>query len=55
MFESERLVLTLNPKSKKVWFLVGLWVCGKVERRTSRDLPGRLDGKFNVPVLLARV
>lgn len=28
---------------------------GRYERWTSRDLPGRLDGKFNVPVLLARV
>ena len=28
---------------------------GRYERWTSRDLPGRLDGKFTVPVLLARV
>jgi nucleotide-binding universal stress UspA family protein len=28
---------------------------GRYERWTSRDLPGRLDGKFAVPVLLCRV
>lgn len=28
---------------------------GRYERWTSRDLPGRLDGKFSVPVLLCRV
>ncbi len=28
---------------------------GRYERWTSRDLPGRLDGKLAVPVLLARV
>jgi len=28
---------------------------GRYDRWTSRDLPGRLDGKFAVPVLLARV
>jgi nucleotide-binding universal stress UspA family protein len=28
---------------------------GRYERWTSRDLPGRLDGKFTVPVLLCRV
>ena len=32
-FESERSVLTLNPKSKKGWLLAGLWVCGKVAVR----------------------
>lgn len=28
---------------------------GRYERWTSRDLPGRLDGKFGIPVLLCRV
>jgi nucleotide-binding universal stress UspA family protein len=28
---------------------------GRLERWTSRDLPGRLDGKLGVPVLLCRV
>lgn len=28
---------------------------GRYERWTSRDLPGRLDGKFSIPVLLCRV
>jgi nucleotide-binding universal stress UspA family protein len=28
---------------------------GRFERWTSRDLPGRLDGKLSMPVLLARV
>jgi len=28
---------------------------GRYERWTSRDLPGRLDGKFAVPVMLCRV
>lgn len=28
---------------------------GRYQRWTSRDLPGRLDGKFSVPVLLCRV
>jgi len=28
---------------------------GRYERWTSRDLPGRLDGRFTVPVLLCRV
>jgi nucleotide-binding universal stress UspA family protein len=28
---------------------------GRFDRWTSRDLPSRLDGKFAVPVLLARV
>jgi nucleotide-binding universal stress UspA family protein len=28
---------------------------GRYDRWTSRDLPGRLDGKFSVPVLLVRV
>jgi nucleotide-binding universal stress UspA family protein len=28
---------------------------GRYERWTSRDLPGRLDGKLSVPVLLVRV
>ena len=28
---------------------------GRYKRWTSRDLPGRLDGKFGIPVLLCRV
>jgi nucleotide-binding universal stress UspA family protein len=35
--------------------LGGKRFAGRYERWTSRDLPGRLDGKLSVPVLLARV
>ena len=37
-FESERSVLTLNSKSKKVWFLEGLWVGGEVAVRRAIHL-----------------